>query len=384
MKSETKNLREAIDEDGIRAIKTLTNGSDTTIIRYLTDSQNPSGYVQVLEELNKGYVVQKRYTYGLELISQTDISGGTGTQYYGFDGIGSTRQLYDTTGAITDTYDYDAFGNLIYSWDSGAGINNNYLFQGEQYDADLGQYYLRARYMNTSTGRFWTMDDYEGNMNEPRSLHKYLFTANNPLNLNDPMGSDFDLGEIGIAMAIQTIVLSNATVSAGSFFNDNGDPYSEQRITNLINYFTVAAEIYSLDIKVLASLAWSESGWKNNAIPDVGIMQINKKTHSNLADELPEITNISNGAYLLYQDYESARNGIKRGTISNETTIFSMEDYSLENVEDVNFVAVWFYKGFTDPEGFNNANTWYSIYSNWPDSSKQPTVEKIWKQTAGE
>jgi RHS repeat-associated protein len=55
------------------------------------------------------------------------------------------------------TYDYDAYGNLIHSTGT---TPNNCLFAGEQFDPDLGLYYNRARYLNTSTGRFWSMDSF--------------------------------------------------------------------------------------------------------------------------------------------------------------------------------------------------------------------------------
>ena len=38
----------------------------------------------------------------------------------------------------------------------------NYLYRGEQYDSDLGLYYLRARYYNPQTGRFLSRDPEEG------------------------------------------------------------------------------------------------------------------------------------------------------------------------------------------------------------------------------
>jgi RHS repeat-associated protein len=54
---------------------------------------------------------------------------------------------------VTDTYDYDAFGNLIHSTGT---TPNNYLFAGEQFDPELGLYYNRARYRNVSTGGWRT------------------------------------------------------------------------------------------------------------------------------------------------------------------------------------------------------------------------------------
>ena len=58
--------------------------------------------------------VSRTYRYGLELINERQsISGTPPTSFYGFDGHGSVRFLTSSTGAVTDTYDYDAFGKLI-------------------------------------------------------------------------------------------------------------------------------------------------------------------------------------------------------------------------------------------------------------------------------
>jgi len=133
-----------------------------------------------------------RYTYGLDLISQTRLEGGTPeTWYYGYDGHGSVRTLVDaSSGTITDSYDYDAYGMLLSS--SSGSTPNNYRYSGEQWDQDLGAYYLRARYYKHETGRFWTMDTFEGNQQDPLSLHKYLYCAGNPVNMTDPSGNEVE------------------------------------------------------------------------------------------------------------------------------------------------------------------------------------------------
>jgi RHS repeat-associated protein len=173
------------DGDGNRVAKTV--GGITT--NYLVDTNNPTGYAQVLEELQGGVVV-KSFTYGHDLISQrcTPINAGCAVSFYGYDGHGSVRLLTDATGAVTDTYDYDAFGNLISR--TGATLND-YLYTGEQFDAHLGFYYLRARYVDGASGRFQTMDDYEGQPFDQRSLHKYLYAGNDPINKIDPSGRSF-------------------------------------------------------------------------------------------------------------------------------------------------------------------------------------------------
>ncbi len=105
--------------------------------------------------------LKRRYTYGHDLISVTELPSTLNpqlsTHYYGYDGHGSVRFLTDSdSGAatdITDTYDYDAYGQLLAQTYTGSGPTmNHYRYTGEQWDADLGMYYLRARYLNPNTG----------------------------------------------------------------------------------------------------------------------------------------------------------------------------------------------------------------------------------------
>ena len=136
--------------------------------------------------------------------------------FYGYDGHGSVRQLTNAAGAVTDSYDYDAFGNLINSTGS---TPNNYLFAGEQYDPALNLYYNRARYLNTTTGRFWSMDTQQGNDREPLSLHKYLYSEGNPVDHLDPSGNQIDdiVGSLAIDLtlnAISTLQLPGGSVSS--------------------------------------------------------------------------------------------------------------------------------------------------------------------------
>ncbi len=117
------------------------------------------------------------------------------------------RLLTDVTAAVTDTYDYDAFGNLIYR--SGT-TPNDYLYSGEQLDANLGFYYLRARYMNASSGRFWTMDEFEGNLADSQSLHKYLYAGSNPVNDIDPSGNFSQTEQWTVFAVMATLVTLTA------------------------------------------------------------------------------------------------------------------------------------------------------------------------------
>jgi RHS repeat-associated protein len=195
------------DGDGNRVKETVA----TVTTSYLVADQNPTGYAQVLDELQGG-AVTRTYSYGLELINQRQTLAGTlTTSFYGFDGHGSIRFLTSSTGAITDTYDYDAFGNLIASTGS---TPNNYLFAGEQFDPALGIYYNRARYYDQRQGRFWTMDTFEGDPESPASLHKYLYAGANPADRTDPSGNDFSVGDLAIASAIGATIGGISTIAA--------------------------------------------------------------------------------------------------------------------------------------------------------------------------
>jgi len=207
----------AYDGDGNRVSETLASGTTS----FLVADQSLTGYAQVMDELQNG-AVSRSYTWGLELISQRLTANSQGPNFYGFDGHGSVRFLTDSTGRITDTYDYDAFGNLIASTGT---TPNNYLFAGEQFDPALGIYYNRARYYDQRVGRFWTMDTWEGDPQSPSSLHKYLYANANPINNDDPpgygvllaalygqrvhrlIGADFELKTGGVSdVTIKTII----------------------------------------------------------------------------------------------------------------------------------------------------------------------------------
>jgi len=163
----------------------VTHTTNTGTTNYLIDSHNLTGYSQVLDVLQGG--VTKTYVYGLNRIAEDQFNGSWTMSYYGYDGQGSVRYLMDVNGNVTDTYTYDSFGNQI----SKTGTTPNvFLYDGEQLDANTGFYNLRARWMNPSIGRFHSMDMYEGQTDDPLSLHKYAYGSNNPINENDPTGND--------------------------------------------------------------------------------------------------------------------------------------------------------------------------------------------------
>jgi len=78
------------------------------------------------------------------------------------------------------------------------------FYRGEQYDSDLGLYYLRARYYNPNTGRFMSRDPENGKANDPQSLHKYLYAGGDPVNMLDPSWRDDEEEEAYIDLNVMS------------------------------------------------------------------------------------------------------------------------------------------------------------------------------------
>jgi RHS repeat-associated protein len=166
------------DADGRRVTQTF-NGQ---VSNSLWDEASPYGDV-VLETNASGSTLASYVLGGTGLLSQTR-SGIT--NYYLQDGQNSTRALTNGSGSVTDTYSYTAFGEL---YNQTGSTTNSYLYTGQQYDSLTELYSLRARYYNPALGRFLSQDTYPVSFGNPVELNRYVYTANNPVNLNDPTGN---------------------------------------------------------------------------------------------------------------------------------------------------------------------------------------------------
>jgi len=145
-----------------------------------------------LEEYSSSGETLASYTHGWNLISQ---NRDRNSLFYTYDGHSGVRQLSDRSGQITDTYNYDAYGNLLKT----TGVSeNNYLYRGEQFDPNIGLQYLRARYYDPELGRFPNVDPFEGRIEEPMSRHRYLYGNNNPVIYADPTGMVANIAELNV------------------------------------------------------------------------------------------------------------------------------------------------------------------------------------------
>ena len=124
------------------------------------------------------------YVYGPGGLPVEQIRG-TQTLWFHHDGVGSTRVLTDASGRAVARYTYMPYGTIgSVSGDESTSL----LFEGQYLDGESGLYYLRARYYDSVTAQFTSVD--------PAFVltgSRYAYVFGDPLNAEDPTGLDCSL-----------------------------------------------------------------------------------------------------------------------------------------------------------------------------------------------
>lgn len=156
-----------------RRIEKNVNG---TITRYLYDQED------ILLEYSHAGTVTARYLHGPGIDEPLAMEKNGQMYYYHADSLGSIIALTNNTGAVVQSYQYDAFGNIL----SGTpAVAQPYTYTAREYDPETGLYFYRARYYDPKAGRFLTKDpiSFAGG-----DVNLYAYVGNNPVNATDPEG----------------------------------------------------------------------------------------------------------------------------------------------------------------------------------------------------
>ena len=167
----------AYSPDGLRHSKTVNNEKRVhvwdgmSMVGESVDNSAPTWYIR-----------------GANLLWSRDATGNTSYLYNGHNDVVAT------TGANAQDYLYDAFGNQVdevsnqpFDWRVDEppvpeADYNPFRYTGEYFDYETGYVYLRARYYDSSNGRFISEDPIRSGRNW------YNYCAGNPVRFGDPMG----------------------------------------------------------------------------------------------------------------------------------------------------------------------------------------------------
>jgi RHS repeat-associated protein len=148
---------------------------------YIWDDEN------ILAETDENNIVQTLYTnepqqYGNLISSRLPISGTPTSFYHNFDAIGSTRQLTNGAGTVTDSVIYDAWGNVT----NRTGTTPVGLLWvgmlGYYFDSETDTLYVRARMYQAGIARWTTRDPLEF----IDGVDLFVYSANSPIVTGDP------------------------------------------------------------------------------------------------------------------------------------------------------------------------------------------------------
>jgi len=180
------------DPYGRRVAKTVSG----TTMNYLYDRAN------IVQELSGGSVLSNWLTGRTDQIfTGTD---STGTANFLTDALGSTILLTNSSGSSIAQYAYEPFGNTTVT--SGSSTNE-FQYAGRENDG-AGLYYYRARYYDSTIGRFISEDPLEleavtrmsvkpgypfitPRRRAPRVAaenNSYAYARNDPIMFSDPFG----------------------------------------------------------------------------------------------------------------------------------------------------------------------------------------------------
>lgn len=194
------------DAGGQRVGEALLDGDSGAVLgttSYLNDLRNPTGYSQVLEQVDRdaggGVVRAVSFMIGLDVIAQhvsamlpADDASAVTTHLLLSDAHGSTRGLISAVGTLTQRFTYSAYGLTLThaAFTASPDAFTRLLYSGEWRNtggAD-GTDYLRARMYSPGSGRFVTTDPLGREGDDLIGLNKYLYGNGSPIVNLDPLG----------------------------------------------------------------------------------------------------------------------------------------------------------------------------------------------------
>jgi RHS repeat-associated protein len=198
--------------NGLRTSTTITPAGGSAVTQnYVWNTTGPTP--QIIMDGTNAYI----YASGVAPSEQVNLTTGS-VAYLVVDGVGSVRGIVNSSGSLTATTSYDAWGNP----DTVGGLTAStpFGFAGGYTDPD-GLIYLLNRYYKPSTGQFTSVDP-----DLSQTLAPYAYTDGDPVSNIDPTGKDYEgiWGPAGLFWANFYYTRSRYTVEFG--WRLTGDRYA--------------------------------------------------------------------------------------------------------------------------------------------------------------
>jgi RHS repeat-associated protein len=160
------------DPFGRRIQKSSASGTTD----YLYDGSNS---VEEIDQAAGALLARYAQSIGIDEPLAESRVGTSG--FYEQDGLGSVTSLSGSAGSLADTYTYNSFG---VSTASAGTLGNPFQYTGRDYDSETGLRYYRARYYESSIGRFISEDP----LHFAADNNFYRYVESNPVRFRDPSG----------------------------------------------------------------------------------------------------------------------------------------------------------------------------------------------------
>ena len=230
------------DADGLRTSKTVDGA--TTTYQYVGDKL----YYLCAKDATGADDYEMYFFYDsydkltvLKYFKHKGENPGEYTYYAATNYFGDVVGLYDGEGNILNSYEYDAWGNVIGVYkhehstdDEGKPVistventdlnsiahRNPIRYRSYCYDTETGLYYLQSRYYNPEIGRFLNADGYVTTGQGLLSYNMFAYCLNNPILLYDYNGCAGRLSGLFRCLIRKTISFIPLKESKSNFFED--------------------------------------------------------------------------------------------------------------------------------------------------------------------
>ncbi|MGH3349225.1 MAG: polymorphic toxin-type HINT domain-containing protein [Nocardioides sp.] len=190
-----KTTKYTYDASRMRQTAKSGSGSDAETRRWTWDTNGSLEQIALDTVTTSSGTQRQGFAFGPDDEPLALLESEGGAHAYTHDWLGGIANMLTPGGEVEDGYDYDPFGQSRSGptlADGGGGtsepsVDNPMKFTGAYQDDSTGEgnYHLRARTYNPSSGRFTSVDPIAG---DGPGASPYVYARNNPTTYTDPTG----------------------------------------------------------------------------------------------------------------------------------------------------------------------------------------------------